>query len=131
EQRAHVPEVLAGIDLAALAEGRAGEKRFGFRLPSLAAIRGQHGDGLGAKLHEERRHAEAEIGIAIDREFLAVDMRIRVRDRIDEPAALLLQSLWDRLAGNPGDLHEEFVGAAHTNRMVEGNRLLTPGLYIG
>src|SRR5208283_597072 len=78
QQRTQVPEVLAGISLAALAEWRAGQELGAFRLPGLAAVRGKDGDGLRAKLHEERSHAQAEIGIAIDRELLAVNMRVRV-----------------------------------------------------
>ena len=46
---------------------------------------------LGAELQQECRQAEAEIGIAVDRELLAMDMRAGVRDGVDQPAALLRQ----------------------------------------
>ena len=47
--------------------------------------------GLGAELQQEAGKAEAEIGIAVDRELLAVNMGAKSADRIDETATLLGQ----------------------------------------
>ena len=46
-------------------------------------------DRLAAGLHDEARHAVDEIGIAVDRVFLAVQIGLAVGHRVDQPAALL------------------------------------------
>ena len=90
QQRTHVPQILAGIDVAILAERRAVEQRLHLFRPGLAAVGRENVGRLGAEFQQEAREAEAEIGIAIDRELLAVDMGARIRDGVDQPAALLV-----------------------------------------
>ena len=85
----------------------------------LVAVGRQHVGGFGAELEQESRQTQAEVGIAIDREFLAVDMRARIRHRVDQTAAFARQFLRDLLAGNPRQRHDEFVGRRHADRMME------------
>ncbi len=86
--------------MAVLAEWRTVEQRLHLLLPSLAAVGGEHMGRLGAEFQQEARQAEAKIRIAVDREFLAVDVRAGVRDGVDQAAAFARQRLRNLLAGD-------------------------------
>ncbi len=75
QERPHMPEILTGINVAILSKRRTIEERLNLRFPSLAAVRGKHMRWLRAEFEQEARKTEAEIGIAIDRELFAVNMR--------------------------------------------------------
>src|SRR5271165_5374422 len=131
QQRAHVPQILAGVDVAIRAERRRCEQRTRLLLPRAPAIGRQDVRGLGTQLQQEAGEAQGQIGVAVERELLAVDMRVGIGDRVHQPAALALDRVRHRLAGQARNFLHEAVGRRDADRVVEGDRLLPPGADIG
>ncbi len=123
EQRTHMPQILARIDMAAFPNGELASSASAFSSQAWPPLV-ERMCGFGSKFQQETRQAKAEIGIAKECEFLAVDVRARIGDGVDKSAALLPDRIRDRLAGEARDLHQELIGAVHTNGMIEGDGLL-------
>src|SRR6516165_9648342 len=74
EQRTHVPKVAQRIDVAILAEGVRVQHGLNLFGPFWRTIGRQNMGWFATALHEEFRKTDTEIRIAVDREFLAVNM---------------------------------------------------------
>ena len=127
DQRTHVPEVLADVDLGLLAVGRRLEQLHHLLAPALVAVVAQDVGRLGAQLQQELGQAHDEVGVAPEGEALAVQPGVRVGHHVDQPAALLLQRRGDRLAGQLRDLHQQLVGPLQAHRDWQLGDVVVPG----
>ena len=131
QQAAHVPQILARPGLAALAKGRSIQHSLHFGLPVLVAVGAHDMHRLSPQFQQKPGHPQAEIGVAVYGEFLAVQVGEGVSDSIHQATALLFQLIGDRLAGEPRHFHEKTVGAVHPDGAVERHHFLALLLDVG
>lgn len=101
------------------------------RLPCLAAISRQNMRRLGTKFEQEAGKTKTHVWVAVDSKLLAVDVRIRIGNRVDQATTLLRERIRDWLPGDPRYFHEELVCSLDTDRVVKGDGLLFPFPDIG
>ena len=80
---------LPGYTWQFLPKGEAANSASDLFLPRGAAVGGQDVHRLRAKFQQKSGQAQRQVGIAVDRKLLAMDMRAGIGDGIDQPAALL------------------------------------------
>ena len=124
-----MPQVGSGVGLAVDAVGRRLQQFLHCLVPLLAAVIAQDVDGLGAQLHEELGQAHDEVGVAVEREPLAVQPGVAVGHHIHQAAAFLGQRLGNRLAGDFGNLHQPLVGPLQAHRNVQLGHFMGPGAF--
>ena len=127
EQRAHVPEILARINFTVFAKGRRGQQCFRLFSPGRSAVGAENMYGFRAQFKQESGQAQRHIRIAKQGKLLAMNVRIRIGDSIDEPATFFPERIRNRLAAETRYLHQKAIRALDADRMIEGNHLLTRG----
>ncbi len=136
DEAAHVPEVLAHVDLAPFAVHGGVEQRLNLFLHLLAPLAAEDMVRDGAHLQQEGDVTDQLVGIAVEGKLLAVHVLVRIGHGVHRPATLVLDAFRHRLAGEFGDLLDKLVGLGNTERHRDGGMLagvvvLQPGKGLG